>query len=492
MLQLKGLDTVVKPFPKKSRLSFFRSHAHEMKFPFTEFASNHHNSYPDLAASLPGVELSPDLAEPTWTDFSMVIEAKATAADDPFTSNSLKNCKAVVQLAVSARSLMHAHGLLATFVLGFYGDIARIARFDHACAVVSKPFSLKKLDDLKLLQRFFWRFVNPCDSVPFVGCDPTIRKLDSDDEKWLKEQLNTIDFPVATLVLREARRAEVFDDDNDGQDLDAIEPKPYIMFKALDVNGRLFSRATTVWLGIRDTRQSDANAVDGGPCEAEDAPSEVKDAPSEVEDAPGEVKDAPSVDEAMDSDPSDDGSEDAAPKSVYLRIIKDAWRQLVRRPENEFYDLLDETILPEERVGLATLLGGGDLGEREVRQWENALYGNPTPSDEVDHKTRLSAQKTADADDVLAKAPKSMLVTGQGTSSKSLPAHRPMQQTFSWRLSRGDDQWHKERSHMRFVVDTVGRSLTNFRSTRELVEAMFDAIRGKSQLHVYLRSTHTT
>ncbi|RPD54999.1 hypothetical protein L226DRAFT_424930, partial [Lentinus tigrinus ALCF2SS1-7] len=445
---LKGLDTLVKPFPEDKRLSFFRSHSHEMKFPFTQFESNHHTSNPNLAALLPGVVSPPDAANPTWSDFSMIIEAKATAADDPFTSNSLESCEEVFRLAVSARSLMHAHGLLTTFVLGIYGDIARIARFDHACAVVSKPFSLKKLEDLKLLQRFFWRFVHPCDSVPFVGCDPTVRKLDSDDEEWLKDQLNAINFPgVDELVLREARCAEVYDDDNEGEDLNTIEPKPYIMFKALDVNGRLFSRATTVWLGIRDNRGA------------------------------GENDDETVADVTMhDSSSSEDVSQAGTEKAI-IRIIKDAWRPLLRPPETEFYNLLNTKIFPEERIGLPTLLGGGDLGEREVRQWEKALYGEPTPSDEIDHQTRLSATKTADLDDSLESAPPSMLVLGQSTSN-AIPSHRPTQQTFSWRLTRGNDQWHRERSHMRFVVDTIGRSITDFHSTRELVEAMLDAIRG--------------
>ena len=67
----------------------------------------------------------------------MIIEdqAQATPADDPFTSNSLESCQAVIQLAVSACS--HARPRLpAPFVLDFYGDIVCIDCFDHACAVV--------------------------------------------------------------------------------------------------------------------------------------------------------------------------------------------------------------------------------------------------------------------------------------------------------------------------------------------------------------------
>ncbi|KAI0667994.1 hypothetical protein C8Q78DRAFT_993898 [Trametes maxima] len=53
-----------------------------------------------------------------------------------------------------------------------------------------------------------------------------------------------------------------------------------------------------------------------------------------------------------------------------------------------------------------------------------------------------------------------------------------MHQTWSCRLSVGEKFEYRERSHMRFVVDIVGRPLRRFKSTKELVLAMYDAIRG--------------
>ncbi|KAI0750194.1 hypothetical protein C8Q80DRAFT_1166551 [Daedaleopsis nitida] len=397
-----------------------------MTFPFEAFVNAHHETSPDIVASLPGVVLDPKV-KPTWRQIAIALEGKSTTGADPFEKNSLTSCKTLVQMAVNARNLMHAHGLLAVFVVGVYGDIIRIARFDHACAVASRRLSLRKLDDLKLVQRFFWRFVNPCDAVPFVGCDPTTRSLTPSDEEWLNSRLIRAGVDPTEVIVTEARWAEVHDDDCEDEDVAAMEPKPYIMFKALDVNGRLFSRATSVWLGVRDTRQD----VDGELVDTED---------------------------------------DVSP--VPLRIIKDAWRQLVREPESTFYDHLD-IIEDEERVGLAKLLCGGDLGEREVRLWENALYGASV--DDIDHTSRLNSVRMATNDHATATAPRSMTVSTRGTSS---PAHRPMQQTFSWRLSRGKRYWYRERSHMRFVVDTVGRPVTRFKSSKELVQAVLDACRG--------------
>nr|VWO96499.1 Uncharacterized protein [Ganoderma boninense] len=64
------------------------------------------------------------------------------------------------------------------------------------------------------------------------------------------------------------------------------------------------------------------------------------------------------------------------------------------------------------------------------------------------------------------------------SSSPDRPTHRPLQQTFTWRQGRGAKYWYRERSHVRFVVAEVGRSVTHFRNTKELVMAFRDAIIG--------------
>ncbi|KAI0750043.1 hypothetical protein C8Q80DRAFT_1269824 [Daedaleopsis nitida] len=416
----KGLNALVSTFPPAKRPAFFDCHDHQQSFPFSAFADNHSITYPDLAGTLPGLPL-PDLpSKPEWSHFSIILEGKAKRQDDPFSKEGLEHCNTLVQLAINARCLMHAHGLLAAFVFGVYGDIVRIARFDHSCAVVSRRLSLKKATHLKVIQQFFWNFVNPCDGQSIVGCDPTVRQLTNNDKQWLYHRLVRVGVNPKEVVAEEARWAQVFDDDSS-------EPKSYVMFKALDVNGRLFSRSTTVWLALRDTRLW----IDG------------------------------------------DLIDDPQPEDLKLRIIKEAWRQLVRRPEDEYYARLD--VIPQkDKVGLSSLLYGGDLGEREVRQWEHALYGTSTPRNELDfaaHPSRLTTATSA----THAPVPPSLTST---TSADQPPSHRPMQQTFTWRLVRGPEYWHRERSHMRFVVDIVGRPLTAFRSTKELVTAIYHAVKG--------------
>ena len=435
MIQLAGFSALVASFPADKRPSFIDSHSYVQRFPFAAFAHKHHNTYPDLAVSFPGQILDAE-THPPFFDLAMIMEAKSKRNDDPFKKRGVKHCKTLVQLAVNARNLMHAHGLSCVFVFGIYGNHLRICRFDHSGAVVSQPIDLKDAEGVKVVQQFFWHFVHPTEDVPFVGWDPTVRKLTAVDWAWLKARLQHANFKFnakSATAFTEARRAEVYDDNPPGG---AAEPRAYILFKAIDVNGRLFSRATTVWYGIRDTRVS----VHG-----------------RLVDPPGGVS-------------ADD---------LKVRVIKDAWRQLVRRPESDFYRRLG-VIPPSERVGLPSIVCGGDLGEKEVRDWESTLYGAPAPTRlrSVNHYTRLSAPASPLGS--LSSPPASLSAS---TSSLQLPVHRPMQQTFTWRQARGEKYWHRERSHMRFVTGEVGRPITEFKSTKELATAFRDALIGEFRSH---------
>ncbi|KAI0668010.1 hypothetical protein C8Q78DRAFT_1147398 [Trametes maxima] len=345
----------------------------------------------------------------------MVIEAKDIHSKDPFHEReSRTRSETLAQLAVNARNLMFAHGLLASFALGIYGDVARIVRFDRACAVASPPFSLKSADGLKLAREFLWRFVHPWEGGPgsVLGCDPTLRKMTPTDEEWLVGRLGDKATEVLCGVdLNDGRCVKVWDEGDDGH------YKTFMLFKLLNVNARLFSRATMVWLGIEDTREG--------------------------------------------------GVDSCASKPAVLRVIKEAWRQVVRTPEQKFYERLKETIPEDEWIGLPCLLHGGDVGGRDVRRWKAACTGEVRVGDDglvgTSHTVR-----TSDSD-------------GAGTSGVPVDDARPpypMHRTWSCRLSVGEKSEYRERSHMRLVVDIVGRPLWRFKSTKELVLAMYDAIRG--------------
>ncbi|KAH9896021.1 hypothetical protein C8Q73DRAFT_462505 [Cubamyces lactineus] len=389
-------NRIVATFPEDKRLSFCNTHSQTLSFPFTGFAEHHHKARPDISVSFPGDDISERSKSPNWLRYAMIMEAKSTAAEDAFDARAgLDRTNAIVQLAINARSLMFAHGLLAAYTIGIYGEMIRIARFDHSCAVASASFSIKSQDGLQILQEFFWRFVHPWKPSlgAIVGCDDTLRKMNASDEVWLRKKLGAeAKSLLAGVNLREGRVVDVWNDDVP----EGSAPTKYLLFKLLEVNARLFSRSTMVWMGVEYNEDDDFS--------------------SELE----------------------------------LRIIKEAWRQIIRIPESKFYDRLHKTIPEEEWIGLPRLVGGGDLGVREVKEWEKAS----------------------------AAAESSRSLRSHTAKKRFQTPPRPMHQTFSWRLAVGDDALAYERSHMRIVVDTVGRPLSRFRSTRELVAAIRDAIKG--------------
>lgn len=429
-------------FPQEKKLSFYNCHNQPIAFPFAAHANKHSPAKPDITVSFPGKTLADKIVCPNWDGFSMAIEAKATEAEDPFEGgDGITRADALVQLAINARSIMYAHGLLATFMIGIYGDVVRLARFDHACAVATRAFPLKTTEGLAAIQRFFWNFVHPWEGA-FVGVDASMRRLTEEDQKWLKGEhgLGKLrKHRIRGVKLGEGRWTKVYDKEDPGT------WKAFFLFKLLDINTRLFSRATMVWLGIEDTRIS------------------------------GELESPPP-----------------------LRIIKEAWRQVIRTPEDQFYARLKETIPEEDWCGLPKLLHGCDLGVRDVARWDAAQAGEEWKGDDgfqlitsesassetssestpssLSSASPSSTSSRAEVSDVEITEPSITPPSSATAALNRLP--RPMHQTYTWRLLRGETHRVYERSHMRFVLDTVGLPLSEFRSTKELVMAIRDGIKG--------------
>ncbi|KAI9067735.1 hypothetical protein FKP32DRAFT_1672828 [Trametes sanguinea] len=453
---LAGLQRLVSPFEAEKKLSFHNTSTQPIPFPFSAFQSHHHYTKPDVSVSFPGQTIR---TPPRWQDIAMVIEAKGTVEQDPFPRSGQEHQATIDQLAKSARSLLLAHGLLSAFVIGIYGTTVRLARFDHTCALVSKPFDIMAAGGARLLQKYLWHFTHPLVGTSIVGADPTITPLDSASQAWVKTQLQRADakdWQEHVVELEKGRRVEVYDEKTG-------KCVPYLAYQVVDVNGRLFSRATMVWKAIIDTRiWSNGRLV---------------------------------------PDPS------SATSVVKPQILKEAWRQVVRTAETKFYQRLDEKIPDEERHGLAKMVCGGDIGEYEVQWWEETKRRRDQPSSAVP-----SAVGNAEGVDGSSSAPDIASPTGapplgdaHGTSRFSslgkaspdsehstagsqdggverpdFPLPYPQHQTYSWRLVNPSFEY-LERSHMRIVIDEVGRPLTEFKSTRELVTALRDAVIGHQQ-----------
>ncbi|KAI0656409.1 hypothetical protein C8Q70DRAFT_1011426 [Cubamyces menziesii] len=428
----RGLKAIVEPFPSSIKPEFAVTHLTKLSFPFDAFVKHHHQTSPDISVSFPGKSIRPI----DWQSIAMVIEVKAEEKDDPFPRRGLKNVRTVEQLAKNARNLMLAHGFLAAYVVGIYGNSVRIARFDHTCALVSKAFNLK-VGGAKTLQKFFWHFAHPMVGNTVVGADPTVTPLDAGSQEWVKSELrkaNARNWPRHMSELRKGRRVEVYDEKT-GRCV------PYLLYHVVDVNGRLFSRATMVWRAIEDTRiWRDGRLVANPACTTVAKP----------------------------------------------RILKEAWRQLIRTAEAQFYHRLNEKIPEERRYGLPKMVCGGDIGVFEYRWWKDSQKCSP--------RRKRGRRISGPPGRVHSAVPSPLLFSSMGSSTsppaagvslssdyipqEGFPLPHPLHQTYSWRLVYGNEYVHRERSHMRMVIDDVGRPLTEFVSTREMVRAMRDAIKG--------------
>lgn len=66
------------------------------------------------------------------------------------------------------------------------------------------------------------------------------------------------------------------------------------------------------------------------------------------------------------------------------------------------------------------------------------------------------------------------------TGPSDYPHPYPQHQTFSWAVGSAPQWTYRERSHMRLVIDDVGRNLAGAKNTKELVRALRDAMIGMS------------
>lgn len=431
--------------PSDRKVSFSAGCGQALQAPFEILEGSHHlQTTADIAVSLPGNTLKGPAER--WQQLSMAIAVEGSACCDPFDRDDLL-CHAVAHSAACARNLMLAHGLLVSFVLGVYGRTCRILRFDHTCGLVSEAFDYTRRPDL--LRRFFWNFVHPCLGDTVVGCDPTVHALVNADVIWAEKQLAAMKVTKAILIPQEGRRVDVNDDTN-------ASTRSFILLKPLSAERRLFSRATTVWLAIEDVRGRTNN------------------------------------------DQTDTGT---FPKLV---IVKEAWREIETRSEVLIYQILQHAD-QAERFGLPKLVCGEDLGEREVALWKTS--SNPHPkqefhSYETDPASRqpLSDRSTNGGSSSAYSIPDTKgLVSSYGSSCKDTnsssrdskyPLPFPQHQTFSWRITGELEYAYRERSQMRLVIDVVGRPLADFRSTKQLVRAIRDVVRGKYNLNFRLTCHH--
>ena len=409
--------------------------------------------------SFPGEHDQDDTWAKTWHRIAMVFEVKN--ADDPINESypwpsvrsGVTATGVLTQLAKSARNLMLTHGMLFAFVVGIYKDSARIYRFDRAACVVSKSFDIKM--NPWPLHELLWRICHyqaPVGGLPngplvprLLGEDPTLFRASEQDKDIASAKCEeTGQHPLSDderLACRWVTIAQ-YDGKNRPQGSTRV-----LLYRIRSLNPRLFSRATVVWEGYEE--------------------------------------------------------------GTWKRLaVKDAWRQVARDREDVFYDKIRNSM--QDRSWRDVLEDYKFLRrnseDHELPQFPFGPYKTNAEGPEVlpAELEDLLVEAALDpmigelfglvrvkyGDDLGAREAAKAAPRQKGRGRRSQPRHYGFyHRTTSSGHAQGraaaeaDDPGYNERSHMRLVFETVGRPLSQFRSTKEFVKGLRDAIYGTSRSH---------
>ena len=512
--QLKGLRKLVEGFDIDTKPAFSDGRRCQNPSPFEPWDPKKEYAMPDIVMSLPGNTNTQWASE--WAGISTVFEVKRDALDDPIDEyhanikTSGRSTSTLIQISRSARNLLLTHRLLYAFVIGiFHNDKARIFRFDHAAAVVSKAIDLKR--DPYPLYDFLWRFCHhqhadrramtpphiviappvvtatrPCTRSTtkpiqvagiFLGTDPTISAASQTDCDKIDELLGKSS-PPQKLLTKEERRschwvAIVAEYNPDGSTKTA---RWYLAYRLRFLSPRLFSRATRVWEAyeVQEDGQWERRAIkDAWRQLARDREDvlyrRLRDGLRHRDDLEKLVEACKTfglLSEDIVSGADDTYSEAAPPSTAadndsesVIHELDDDGTQLLLADELAAYDPL---------YGLPDVQTGDDLGAREAHKLFDRKCSNSTRS------RRASIHTSPSEADLNSLA--------QGDSGRP-PAYDVCHRTIcAWLRDKAGAQEARfnERSHVRLVMKTVGRPLSTFKSTKEMVTAIRDAIIGAS------------
>ncbi|KAH9913242.1 uncharacterized protein B0H18DRAFT_1126447 [Fomitopsis serialis] len=359
-----GFEVLCNDMDIDKRPSFYQGASKQWLSPYRSWRRHQQFMSPDIVALPPGTTLGPNEQPHEWKQVCFVVEVKGSNHPDPITSQSEKAIEHRVQIMRDAGNVMLATGSLCVFVIGIYGQEARIFRVDHAGAVGSCRFNYTAQPEV--LWQFIWCFFHPNTRAQFIGADDTCWLASAEDVAWanLKEVCTTADGRWDANAEEESNRW-VKIPSNEGEHSIYQE---YLLLRPIYVDPNTFCPATCVRQAVLKGDQSGKRY-----------------------------------------------------------IVKDAWRQRARKhPEMAFYERIEQYCREKgvPYTGIARLANGVDFGCEHPKSLHEAQS--------------MSANAPSDS-----------------------PTLHP-----------------RDRHHMPIVLDTVGIPLDQFPSTRVLIEALRDAVKG--------------
>ncbi|EPS97657.1 hypothetical protein FOMPIDRAFT_1149766 [Fomitopsis schrenkii] len=404
--------------------------------------------------SFPGEDDHDDTWAKTWHRIAMVCEVKNAAdpinesAPWPSVRQSGSATGVLTQLAKSARNLMLTHGMLFVFVVGIYKDSARIYRFDRAACVVSKSFNIKTTP--WPLHELMWRICHyeaPVGGLPtgtlvprLLGEDPTLFRASEQDKVMVDKKCQ--ETGQRTLSEDEWRACRWVTVAKHGSEGELIDSTRVLLYRVRSLNPRLFSRATVVWEGYEDVTWKRVAVKDAWRQVARDREDAFYD---QIRDSMQNRSWRDILDDYKFLHRNNEEREITPFPFGPYKVSAEGPRDF----PSDLEELLVEAELDPaigELFGLTRMKYGDDLGARKAKpaRSEDSTYPRPAKYDFY-HRTILKGKRGA--------------------------------------ADKGGTFEYNERSHMRLVFETVGRPLSEFRSTRELTRGLRDAIYGHRQAY---------
>ncbi|KAH9834586.1 uncharacterized protein C8Q71DRAFT_859563 [Rhodofomes roseus] len=245
---INGFKSLCDDMDADKRPAFYDGASKQWRYPYKRWLCHHTFMAPDIVALPPGTTLADGEQPSEWKHACFVVEVKGTKHPDPITSNHEKAATHRIQIMRDAGHVMLATGLLCVFVVGIYGQDARIFRVDHAGAVSSRRFNY--VQNPEVLRQFVWRFFNPTAGTPFIGVDNTIRPASAADVAWAKEVCVAADGRWDAEAEEELNRWVTVPSKGERSEQD------YLLLRSIYVDPNTFCRATCVRQAVLKGDQS--------------------------------------------------------------------------------------------------------------------------------------------------------------------------------------------------------------------------------------------
>ncbi|KAF8351487.1 hypothetical protein F5887DRAFT_937775 [Amanita rubescens] len=300
----------------------------------------------------------------------------------------------------------------------------RIYRFDHARALISPSFSITASN---ILFRFLWRIVHPFpaplygDVLPkpkLVGLDATVTKLTEEDETWLRD----------TLMNQHGYKAKLANE--------RVGQSKKVVAMYMPPNGDRTAQPVPKWCYTIGKPLSHSSGLFSRATKV--------------------------VKVLFREDPS------------HFFAVKDSWRHVYRQNEIDFYNHVRNRYGSDYPRGLARGIGAIDFGLDPRFPWHRTNSHETSAAKDA----LASGQARQDEEPMGSDAPTPAV--SAAVDSRAQDALFPLQLPQTEIRKPGDVDLN--RTLTRTTTYPVGEPIVEFKSTKQLIEGIRDAIEGHRAL----------